>query len=119
MSLKSLTWLSDLTGVLEILRFNLWAILFCGEWNITKLVFSMFKDNLLAYSHWLPFPNSTFKLVSKFRMLGLSRNRFVSSAKRLNSKILEHLGISLNFMYKRKRSGPSTDPRGTPHVTVW
>ena len=77
----------------------------------------MFKDNLFAYSHWLPFPSSTFKLVSKFRMLGLLRNRFVPSAKRLNSKILEHLGIS--FMYKRKRSEPSTDPCGTPHVTVW
>ena len=32
--------------------------------NTTKLVFSMFKDNLLAYSQWLTFSSSTFKLVS-------------------------------------------------------
>ena len=90
MSPKYLTWLSDLSDVLEILRFNLWAILLCGEWDDTKLVFSMFKDNLLAYSHWLTLSNSKFKLVSRFRMLGLLTNRLVSSAKRWNSKILEH-----------------------------
>ena len=90
MSPKYLTWLSDLSDVLEILRFNLWAILLCGEWDDTKLVFSMFKDNLLVYSHWLTLSNSKFKLVSRFRMLGLLTNRLVSSAKRWNSKILEH-----------------------------
>ena len=117
MSLRYLTWLSDLTDILEILRFNLWAIRLCGEWNTTKLVFSMFRDNLLANNHWLTLSSSTFRLVSKFRMLVLSRNRFVSSAKRWKSKMLEHLGRS--FIYKRKRSGPSTDPCGTPHETVW
>ena len=92
MSPRYLTWLSDLTDILEILRFNLWAIRLCGEWNTTKLVFSMFRDNLLANNHWLTLSSSTFRLVSKFRMLVLSRNRFVSSAKRWKSKMLEHLG---------------------------
>ena len=54
-------------------------------------------SKIISYSHWLTFSNSTFKLVSRFRMLGLLRNKFVSSAKRFDSKILEHLGIS--FMY--------------------
>ena len=40
----------------------------------------MFKDNLLAYNHWLTFSSFGFKFVSKFIMLGLLRNKFVSSA---------------------------------------
>ena len=65
MSPRYLTWLSNLTDILEILRFNLWAIRLCGEWNTTKLVFSMFRDNLLANNHWLTLSSSTFRLVSK------------------------------------------------------
>ena len=40
-------------------------------------------------------------------------NRQVSSAKRTKSISLEDL--SMSFIYKRKRTGPSTDPCGTPH----
>ena len=77
MSSKYLTWLSDLTDILEILRFNLGAILLCGRMEYHKTGFSMFRDNLLAQNHWHTFSSLTFKLVSIFKMLGLLRNKFL------------------------------------------
>ena len=117
MSPKYLTWLSDLTDILEIQLTSYSSLRRMEYHKASFFFFSIFKDDLLANNHWLTFSSSTFKLVSKFRILGLLRNKFVSSAKRWKSRILEHLGTS--FIYKRKRSGPSTDPCGTPQVTVW
>ena len=53
------------------------------------------QRSFVSIYYWLTFSNSTFKLVSRSRMLEPLRSRFV---KRWNSKILEHLGIS--FMYE-------------------
>ena len=79
MSSKYLTRLSDLTDILEILRFNLGAIVLCGRMEYHKTGFSMFRDNLLAQNHWHIFSSLTFKLVSKikFKILGLLRNKFL------------------------------------------
>ena len=45
-----------------------------------------------------------------------STNMLVSSAERMNVPKSEQLVISL--MYRRNRSGPSTEPCGTPYRTV-
>ena len=104
--------------VLKILRFNLWAI-HCWEWNATKVLFSRFRDNLLAWNHWLTFSSSTFKLVSKFKMLGL----FLKKQICIISKKMKFQDIgasSISFIYKGKRSRLSIDPwpRSVPFVAL-
>ena len=86
---------------------------FFGVNNI-KLVISIFKDNLLAFtkSKILNISSLTSRILS-LRSVPV-QNRLVSSAKSIGIKKLDTFVKSL--IYKRKSKGPSIDPCGTPQL---
>ena len=62
--------------------------------KIIKCVFLTFKESLFAESQEVIFRSSWFIVLTKTSAFLWLKNRFVSSAKRINDKIFEHFEIS-------------------------
>jgi hypothetical protein len=82
-----------------------------------KQVFSQFRDIRLALNHVCICWRILLTSFLKFIVSGFEMNKLVSSA---NKTILLLLFVKRGklFMYKRKSKGPSTDPWGTPWVSL-
>ena len=102
------SWLSILRC-----RSMFWALL-CGGWKRTKLDFLTFNDSLLTYNQVATLLNSSLITACRSAMFLCSKNKLASSVNKWKSNILEHLWIS--FIYSKNKSGPRTDPWGTPQV---
>jgi hypothetical protein len=92
------------------------GLLLCLFLKIMKLVLSMFKDNLFNLNQLEILFISSLIRVSRDMGSLCVKIIFVSSAKIIKCELVEHWGRSL--MYNKKRSGPRTEPWGTPQVML-
>ena len=79
------------------------------------ILFSTFKDSLYAVNQSLMFTSALFATVKRCLMSLKLKKRLVSSANIIGSNKRDAFGRLLT--YTRNRSGPRTDPWGTPQVT--
>ena len=82
--------------------------------KIIKLVFLMFKESLFTLNHDTIFTISVLIILMMVSKSLCLKNKFVSSAKRLNLARLNVLTISLT--YRMNRMGLKMEPWGTPQV---
>ena len=84
-------------------------------WSSTSCQCSDVTYRVFAINHLFIFKISTFPFSSKSGKVLEVKNKLVSSANILIFPPGTELGIS--FMNIRNKSGPNTEPWGTPHVT--
>ena len=82
-----------------------------------KCDFDTFKVSLFSVSHVDIFVNSEFRILMVDSMLSPSMKILVSSANKIENILFETFLRSL--IYNINKSGPSTEPWGTPHVIYW
>ena len=85
--------------------------------KITKFDLSIFNESLFAHSQLKTFSSSELIKLSSMFMSLCWKDKFASSAKRWKSRSFEQLWKSLTYI--KNKSGPSTDPWGTPQDTAW
>ena len=95
--------------ILQLVR----SIFFREGWKIIYFVLSGWRVNLLAETKTRHAWSSLLTVLARGVISLWLKKMLVSSAKSIKCKSLEELNRS--FMYIRKRSGPSTEPWGTPH----
>ena len=83
--------------------------------KIVKDDLSAFRVSLLALNHDVSWVIMILALLIMFSIVSLWKNMVVSSANILTLPDGQLIGRSL--INKRKRSGPRTEPCGTPHDT--
>ena len=76
--------------------------------KIIKLVFLVFKESLFILNHDTIFANSVLIILMRVSKSLYLKNKFVSSAKRMNLARLDVLTISLT--YRMNRMGPKMEP---------
>ena len=85
-------------------------------WGFDNLVFLTFNVSLFALNQTADFSSSEFAIL---KILVRSRPdtwKVVSSAK---SSVKKSVALGRSFMNNRKRSGPKTEPWGTPHLIIF
>ena len=75
------------------------------------------SERLVASSQFSMDLSSVLAILNKASLDLWKMNMLVSSANNLGTAFLNAFGMSL--MYIRNKRGPSTDPCGTPHLTIW
>ena len=78
-----------------------------------KFALSTFRDNLFALTHAYTFIISTLIISTNRSRLSHVQNKFVSSANKIGINNSDTDGKSLIKI--KNKSGPNTDPCGTPH----
>ena len=78
-----------------------------------KFVLSTFSDNLFVLTHAYTFIISILILSTNRSKLSPAQNKFVSSANKIGINNFDTYGKSL--IKNKNKSGPNTDPCGTPH----
>ena len=90
------------------------SVLILARWKSMKCDFETFKVSLFSVSHVDIFYNSEFRISIADTMLSPSIKTLVSSANKIGNISFETLLRSL--IYIMNKSGPSTEPWGTPQV---
>ena len=110
-------------GIFSILQLFFWSLgnVSCMSSFLTSFIekwilrFSDTKRDFIIRSHWLISLNLIFTVANIItRMSQFEKNRLLSSANIIGSRIFEAFGKSLTE--STNRSGPNIEPCGTPHV---